>query len=505
MRHPSANVTVIGAGPAGLTAAYELAKAGTKPVVLEKSSQVGGIARTETYKGYRFDIGGHRFYTKVGEVEALWHEVMGEDFLEVKRLSRIYYDGKFFLYPLNLWNTLWNLGPVESLKILFSYLKAKVKLPYDEEENLEQWVSNRFGKRLYRMFFKTYTEKVWGIPCDQIRADWAAQRIKGLSVKRAILNALFKNDNETSLIDEFYYPPLGPGQMWERFTEEVEARGGTVEMETEVTAVEHDGQGRVERVRVRDGEGRERAIEGEHFINSMPITELIHRLQPAPPEHVIEAAERLSYRDFLIVALVIDKAEMFPDNWIYIHSPEVEVGRIQNFKNWSPQMVPDLSKTCLGMEYFCNKGDGLWTSSDGDLIALAERELRRIGLGAGARVLDGTVIRQPKTYPVYDGTYKEHLGTLRDYLAPFENLQTVGRAGMHRYNNQDHSMLTALLAAKNILGETTPKGTPHDVWNVNVERSYHEDFTVKEQEEKEAKLKAARNGAEAREAVSAAA
>ena len=469
------SVVVAGAGPAGLTAAYELVKKDVHPLVLEKSGQVGGISRTEQYKGYRFDIGGHRFFTKVGEVEALWHEVLGDEFLKVPRLSRIYYDGDFYPYPLKLWPTFKNLGPLRSLLILISYLKAKAKAPYPVEENLEQWVSNRFGPRLYRIFFKTYTEKVWGIPCDQIRADWAAQRIKGLSLKRAITNALFKNVNEATLIEEFLYPVYGPGMMWERFQQLIGERGGEVRMNTEVASLRRDGY-RIERALLRDRDGGEYEVTADHFINSMPITHLVERLDPPPPQEVLDAARGLSYRDFVVVALVVDQDEMFPDNWIYIHSPEVEVGRVQNFKNWSPAMVPDPQKTCLGMEYFCTKGDGLWGMADADLIALATRELAQIGLAGKGEIEDGTVIRQRMAYPVYDGTYQAHLKTIRDWLRPFENLQTVGRAGMHRYNNQDHSMLTALLAAKNVLGER------HELWDVNVERSYHEAFTMEEQE-----------------------
>jgi len=483
------STVVIGGGPAGLTAAYELCKHDNPPVVLEMTDQVGGIARTETYKGYRFDIGGHRFYTKVGEVEALWHEVMGDDFMEVERLSRIYYDENFFLYPLDLWNTLGNLGIVESTKILYSYIKTQVNPPYDEEKTFEQWVTNRFGERLYRMFFKTYTEKVWGIGCDEIRADWAAQRIKKLDLIGAIRKAIFGGGDETSLINQFYYPEKGPGQMWERFRRLVDQMDGTVRMNSEVVRLEHTDHCRVDRV-VVDGPEETYAEEADEVINSMPINELLFRLEPSPPEEVMAAAKGLNYRDFLIVTLILDKEEMFPDNWIYIHSPEVKVGRIQNYKNWSPHMVPDSSKTCLGLEYFCHEGDGLWTSSEDELLKQAEEELRTIGLGKGAEVLDGTVVRQKKTYPVYDEDYKDHLDVIYDYLKQFENLQTVGRAGMHRYNNQDHSMLTALLAARNVMGED------HDVWNVNVERSYHEDFKVEEEKEKKKKQMA-----EARERI----
>jgi protoporphyrinogen oxidase len=460
-----------------LTAAYELVKEGYRPLVFEKSDQVGGISRTETYKGYRFDIGGHRFFTKVGEVEAFWHEVMGDDFVEVVRLSRIYYGGKFYPYPLKLFDTLLNLGPLESAHILMSYLRAKID-PYPEENNFKQWVSNRFGRRLYEMFFETYTEKVWGIPCTKIRADWAAQRIKGLSLRKAVTKALFGRSEETSLINEFHYPVLGPGMMWENVQERVEAAGGTVRLESEVVEVVHQGQ-RVTHLVIQDEE-RCYKVTGDYIINSMPITHLVERLRPAPPAPVRQAARGLAYRDFLIVALILDEPDVFPDNWIYVHSPEVRVGRIQNFKNWSPAMVPDPSMTCLGMEYFCSRGGDLWGRSEDELIALASQELEKIGLGEANRVVDGTVIRQPMAYPVYDGTYLGHLDVIREYLQEFENLQTVGRAGMHRYNNQDHSMLTAMLAVRNILGEE------HDVWNVNVERSYHEEFTVEERAARQA-------------------
>lgn len=472
MTNPDA--IIVGAGPAGLTAAYELAKRGLRPLVVEKFYKVGGISRTETYKGYRFDIGGHRFFTKVDEVEALWHEILGDSLIEVSRLSRIYYEGDFYPYPLKLWPTLKNLGPLESGRILGSYLRTRLSTPHPDPENLEEWVTNRFGPRLYRTFFKTYTEKVWGMPCTQIRADWAAQRIKTLSLKRAVLHAITGKGKETTLTDRFWYPVHGPGMMWERCAELVEAMGGEVRLGAEVVRVRHDG-GRVRGVVVRDAEGEYEA-EAEHVINSMPVGHLVRALNPAPPEAVQAAARGLAHRDFLIVPLVVDRADLFPDNWIYVHSSEVEVGRIQNFKNWSPAMVPDPQKTCLGMEYFCNRGDELWTMDDGHLIARAARELALTGLiRHESEVVDGTVIRQPMAYPVYDEEYKGRLAVVRDHLRGYGNLQTTGRSGMHRYNNQDHSMLTAMLAAKNVLGER------HELWDVNVERSYHEDFTVQQQ------------------------
>ena len=467
------NTIVIGAGPAGLTAAYELAKHGKKSVVLERADKVGGISRTETYKGYRFDIGGHRFFTKVGEVQQIWKEILGDEFIQVPRLSRIYYRGKFFDYPLSIASTLTNLGVTDSSLIILSYLKSKLKgklQPSPEAENLEDWVIERFGDRLYRTFFKSYTEKVWGIPCNKIQAEWAAQRIQGLSLKKAVINAAFGSNNTKTLIKEFDYPIYGPGMMWERCQQMLNDQGSPVHMETQVTRVEHNGK-RVQRVIAQKG-GETIELSGDNFVSSMPITLLARCLDPAPPARILEAAQGLKYRDFLIVPLVIDLKDIFPDNWIYIHSPEFKVGRIQNFKNWSAAMVPDTSKTCVGMEYFCSEGDNLWELSDEALIQLAGQEIVGLGLVPDLKyVEDGTVIRQKKAYPVYDGEYRQHLQIIQDYLKQFENLQTVGRNGMHRYNNQDHSMLTGLLAAKNILGEK------HDLWNVNVERSYHEDFT----------------------------
>ncbi|MBW4645955.1 MAG: NAD(P)/FAD-dependent oxidoreductase [Goleter apudmare HA4340-LM2] len=462
-------VVIIGAGPAGLTAAYELAKQGIKPIVLEKANQVGGISRTETYKGYHFDIGGHRFFTKVEVIKQLWQEVLQEDFIKVPRLSRIYYQGRFFNYPLNVFDTLYNLGIFESSLILWSYWQAQWQ-PLAVEDNFEQWVINRFGERLYRTFFKTYTEKVWGIPCHQIQAEWAAQRIKGLSLQSAVINAIFGSNQSKTLIKEFDYPVLGPGMMWQRFQEKVENLGGEVHLNTGVLRLELQGR-RITKIITQDDD-KLRQITGDNFISSMPITTLIKRLNPSPPQAVIAAAEQLKYRDFLIVALIVDAEHLFPDNWIYIHSLGVKVGRIQNFKNWSPAMVPDPNKTCLGMEYFCNSSDDLWMMSDNDLIDLATHELEILNLAKGYKVEDGIVIRQPKAYPVYDQNYRQHLAVIRNFLDTIENLQTTGRNGMHRYNNQDHSMLTGLLAAKNVLGEE------HDLWEVNTERSYYEDFST---------------------------
>jgi len=470
--HPGDRVIIVGAGPGGLTAAYLLAKDGVPVTVLEGDDVVGGISRTVRYKGYRFDIGGHRFFTKIRPVEELWHEILPDDFISVPRLSRIYYDGKYFDYPLKAGNALGGLGLWRAGLMVLSYLKAHL-WPSPVEENLEQWVTNRFGRRLYETFFKTYTEKVWGMPCTEIRAEWAAQRIQNLSLGKAILSAASLNKRSTdikTLIHEFQYPRLGPGQMWEAATEKIRAMGGTVLLRHRVRGLEMRN-GRVVAARVETPE-RERRFEGEHFISTMPVRSLVRALEPAVPAPVAAAAAGLKYRDFLTVALIIDQDDLFPDNWIYIHSPGVKVGRIQNFNNWSRAMVPEPGKTCLGMEYFCFEGDGLWTSSDADLIELAKREIHQLGLADAALVSDGAVVRMPKAYPTYDSTYQTNLEVIRAHLDRIDNLHPVGRNGMHKYNNQDHSMLTAMMTVWNM------KGAAHDVWAVNTDYEYHEEIRL---------------------------
>ncbi|MEX2587445.1 MAG: NAD(P)/FAD-dependent oxidoreductase [Actinomycetota bacterium] len=472
---PAASLVVImGAGPAGLTAAWELAHNGVEVEVLEADPEkVGGIARTASYKGFRFDIGGHRFFTKAEEVTRLWHEILEpEAWLKVERLSRIYYRNKFFAYPLKPMDALTKLGVWQTALSMLSYGKAKL-LPIKPERSLEDWVTNRFGKKLYRMFFKTYTEKVWGIPCDKISADWAAQRIKGLSLVGAIRNAFARKptgaDGEVvkTLIEQFEYPKLGPGMMWERAVEKLTARGIPIHMGSPVTALNRDPGG-LTSISTTSGNGT-RLIGGSHFISSLPIRELVGMLNPPATPEVIEAAEALSYRDFLTVVLVVDQPDLFPDNWIYIHEPEVRLGRVQNFKNWSPHMVPDPSKTALGLEYFCTEGDDLWEMADDDLLALGRKEVDELGLARRADIEDGTVVRMKKAYPVYDEHYEQNVAVVRDFLTEHvPNLQLVGRNGMHKYNNQDHSMMTALLAARNLLGETW------DPWKVNTDAEYHE-------------------------------
>jgi len=466
------HVVVVGAGPAGLTAAYLLSKAGHRVTVLEGDEVVGGISRTAEYRGFRFDIGGHRFFTKIRPVEELWEEILGEEFISVPRLSRIHYDGKYFDYPLKAVNALRGLGIVNAVRIVLSYLKAHL-YPTPVEENFEQWVTNRFGRRLYEIFFKTYTEKVWGIPCTEIRAEWAAQRIQGLSLAKAILNATALQRRGTdikTLIHEFRYPRLGPGQMWEACRDRIEALGNRVLMRHWVSGIEVT-QGRVTAVRARTPAGEETFL-ADHVISTTDLRGLVRALSPAVPAPVQAAAEGLRYRDFLVVALMLDRENLFPDNWVYIHTPGVKVGRIQNFNNWSQAMVPVPGCTCLGLEYFCFEGDGLWQAADADLLALASRELAALGLAPGAAVRDGTVIRMPKAYPIYDAAYRGHLEVIRGHIDPVPNLHTVGRNGMHKYNNQDHSMLTAMMAVWNM------QGAAHDIWEVNTDFEYHEEQRI---------------------------
>ena len=464
---------IIGAGPGGLTAAHELSAAGRPVVVVEQDPQhVGGIARTVSYKGFRFDIGGHRFFSKSAEIEKLWGDILGDRMLERERLSRIYYRGRFFKYPLETWDALSQLGLFQSAACMLSYLAARVR-PNRDIRSFEDWVVNAFGRRLYETFFRSYTEKVWGIPCSEISADWAAQRIKDLSMRVLIKRALGLGKRNgpviKTLIDRFRYPLHGPGEMWEELAKTIQSRGAALKMGESVVAVQR-GQGGVSSITTAAADGSKHTYTGSHFISTMPIRELIGALDPPAPTEVAEAARSLRYRDFITVALIIDDPELFPDNWIYIHEPGVNVGRIQNFKNWSPGMVPDPRYTVLGLEYFCFDSDSMWSSPDADLVALGTRELAKLGLSKQAKVVDGTVVRQRAAYPVYDGDYRRAVDVIREFIErEMPNLQLVGRNGMHKYNNQDHAMMTGLMAARNIMGAS------YDLWRVNSDAQYLEE------------------------------
>jgi len=472
------DVAIIGAGPAGLTAAYLLGKAGYRVTVIERDPHyVGGISRTVEHNGFRFDIGGHRFFSKSREVVDLWNELLPHDFIERPRMSRIYYEGRFYSYPLRAFEALRNLGIWRSTQCMASYALAKLK-PIREVRSFEDWVVNQFGRKLYSIFFKTYTEKVWGMSCDTMSADWAAQRIKGLSLGAAVLDGLRRslglnrrpNDGmqTKTLLESFRYPRLGPGMMWDAARDRVVEHGNRVLMGHALKQLSHDDASGRWRVMATGPDG-DVAITAGHVICSAPMRELAGRLHPLPA--ALPEASALRYRDFLTVALMVRSPDLFPDNWIYIHDSKVKVGRIQNFRSWSPEMVPDPAIACVGLEYFCFEGDGLWAASDAELVALATREMETLGLVRASQVEGGVVVRQEKAYPVYDEGYAGHVDALRRELeARWPTLHCVGRNGMHRYNNQDHAMMTAMLTVRNIqAGERV-----YDIWGVNEDAEYHE-------------------------------
>ncbi len=470
------DVAIIGAGPAGLTAGYLLSKAGKRVAIIEKdATYVGGISRTVEHQGYRFDIGGHRFFSKSAAVVDLWNEILPDDFIQRPRMSRIYYEGKFYSYPLRAFEALRNLGVWRSSMCMASYLQYKL-FPIKTVKSFEDWTTNQFGRKLYSIFFKTYTEKVWGMPCDEMSADWAAQRIKGLSLWSAVVDGLKRslglnkapNDGTVkTLLETFRYPRLGPGMMWDAARDKIVERGGQVIMGHGLKQLASDGDNGWRMT--ASGPDGDVVIKAAHAISSAPMRELAARLHPLPAT-TLEASQ-LKYRDFLTVALMIRSDDLFPDNWIYIHDSKVQVGRVQNFRSWSPEMVPDSDVACVGLEYFCFEGDGLWSMADADLVDLAKREMAILGLCDPADVIGGAVVRQEKAYPVYDEDYAANVAAMRHELEDrFPTLHLVGRNGMHRYNNQDHAMMTAMLTVENILAGARI----YDTWCVNEDAEYHE-------------------------------
>lgn len=463
-------VGIVGAGPAGITAAYMLCKNGVGNVVFEADAQVGGLAKTLKRGKYRCDIGPHRFFTKNKEVEKLWRETLADELQSVKRLTRIYYRGKFFHYPLKAMNALFGLGLLRSFSVLASYFRSRIS-PRKPEVSFEDWVSNRFGHKLFTIFFKTYTEKLWGIPCTELSSEWAAQRIRKLSLGKAVWNALGfgKKKSVTSLIDEFLYPRLGAGQMYEAIAEKAKGLGAEFRTSQEITEIRHDGEGRVISLIAETTDGKMVEQEVSHLVSSMPFTELALRLSPKPTEDVLEAARSLGYRSIVTATLILNVEEIIPDNWIYIHAPEVQAGRMQVYKNWSKDMVPDKENNVIAFEYFTFEGGDFWYSPDEKILEIAKEDYEKLGFPGSGGIIDGFVTRYAKAYPMYQGDYREAFEKIRAYVDSFENLYPVGRYGQFRYNNMDHSILTSFLAVRRLLGEDV------DPWSVNEEAEYHEE------------------------------
>ncbi|MCX6640344.1 MAG: NAD(P)/FAD-dependent oxidoreductase [bacterium] len=467
-------VIVIGAGPSGLAAAYELATHSVPVVVVELLDQVGGLSRTIRKNGARFDVGPHRFFTKNMEVHQLWSDLLKEDLLSVPRLTRIYYKSKFFYYPISPMNALFGMGPLSAANVIASYMAVRIrqKLSPREPVNFEDWVVNQFGRQLFEIFFKTYTEKVWGIPCTQIGADWAGQRIKGLSLWTAVVDAVFKPKNKSikTLVDEFVFPRLGAGMFYEQMAKAIEGNGGKILLGREAVNFRHEG-GKVRSVIVKDSNGATEEIEGSAFLVSSPLTDGIQGFNPVPPNEVLEAARGLRYRAHVGVDIDVE-GNPFPDNWIYVHAREVVLARIANYRNFSKDMASNSSTSPLTVEYFCFKGDSIWKQSDEALIELAKVELQRMKVLKPEQVQFGFVVRNEKAYPVIELGYEKKMDMLKKYIATFDNFQPIGRCGMFKYNNQDHAIATGLLAARNVLGGN------FDVWSVNIDAEYHESGEV---------------------------
>ena len=464
---------VLGAGPAGLACAYALTRAGVPVTVIERDERVGGLAKTIAHDGWLLDLGPHRFFTKIDKVNALWEEVLGEEQVTVDRLTRIYYGGRYFHYPLKAWEALLTLGVGETARILASYAAARLA-PDPHPRSFEAWTINQFGRRLYEIFFKGYTEKLWGIPCTAISPDWAAQRIKGLSLSSAIRGALLGGRGDVkSLVDRFQYPRLGAGQLYERMAAALAGAAHPVRLGWETVAIHHD-QGRVTGVTVRRrGASETERLDTAGVVSSIPLPLLLRQLDPPPPAEVLAAAGSLRFRNTLLAYLFVEGASLFPDNWLYINDPSVRIGRVTNFANWSPAMVPRTDRTPLCAELWCFADEALWQAPEAEVLALAERELREIGLLGQEPVVEGFLVRLPNVYPVYTGDYLEAIDLVRRYLTGIAGLQLIGRYGTFKYNNQDHSLLMGLLAAENVSA-----GAGHDLWSVNADDEYHEEVRV---------------------------
>lgn len=466
-------VIIIGAGPSGLAAGWELSESGRPVLILEKEDGVGGLCRTFDFCGYKFDCGGHRFFTKQPEVQKFWEEILGEDFLIRKRLSRIYYRKKFFFYPIKFGDALKKLGLVESFIIGVSLLSTRIKRLWKDkaEVTFEDWVVNRFGLRLFNHFFRSYTEKVWGISVKELGADWAAQRMKSISLWQIVKSFFIKpkHGQVKSWIEQFYYPKYGPGMFYDKVAEKIKENGGKVELNKKIERIIHNGS-TIEKVVIKDKDGAKKELRAEEFISSMPLNIMLSLLSPAPPQEIMHIVNKMRFRSFFDVCLIINKKDIFPDNWIYVHEPQVAFVRVQNFTNWSPFTSADKNKTHIGVEYICWDTDDLWEAGEQELIDLAKKELKQVGLVDDSELIEkGAVIKNSFAYPVYYLGYKEDLKKVFTYLSYFKNLQTIGRAGLYRYNNMDHSILTGFYAARNILG-----GGKYDVLEINADEEYHE-------------------------------